>query len=123
MKNKLLSTIVICQILSSCNFARAETPKMNSNQALLNGSSESSKNTVQFRSLDKGPLLFDDDYNLPTSIVVEAGEHELSIMCEFHNSNEYKKVPGQFKIIAKENKQYLLMGKLIENGTRCHVDY
>ena len=83
MKNKLVTTVLIFLIIGTFVSVQAENYDTNTGQSLLIRTSNLSKKIVEFRGLDIGPLLLEDDYNLPTSLEVETGEHELSEMYEF----------------------------------------
>lgn len=122
MKNKFVTAVIVFQIIGSFVSVHAENHDSSTGQSLLIGTSELSKNIVEFRSLDKGPLLFDEDYNLPTSLEVEAGKHELSVMCEFTYSEGYTKVPG-INITTKGNTKYHLTGKISDDGNSCDIEY
>ncbi|WP_395373003.1 hypothetical protein [Marinicella sp. W31] len=122
MKSIFVRFIILTAIIS-CNSDIVLASDQNKVFATLVGIMKNSQNTVRVRTIDKGEILFDQDYNLPTEAKVKPGEHEVSVMCEFFYESGSKLVPGIFQIEARKNITYQLVGKLSDDGMSCEVIY
>ena len=120
MKFFISNMFILTYILSNSYAIAGEKSETH---AQLVGTQEDNPNTVKIRTVNKGEILFDEDYNLPSKILVKPGKNELSVMCEFFYEGGSSLVPGHVNIEVKANKKYRLVGTLAEDGMSCTVDY
>jgi hypothetical protein len=84
MKRRVV--LLVATIAITASFRAGSAPAVPEEGKVLLMGTDTSKMRVLFRKLDDGAVLWTSPTTLGAKLSVEAGHHNLSVMCEFKSS-------------------------------------